>query len=320
MDSLSGLAAFVRAAEAQSFVGAGRALGVSSSAVGKSVARLEEKLGVRLFQRSTRHVRLTAEGELFYERCRRILDDIDDAEAELAQSRATPRGKLRVSLPVIGYRMLLPILPDFMQRYPEVELDLDFSDRMVDVIEEGWDAVVRSGPLADSRLMARPLGPFRLLVVGSPGYLRERGTPQSPEELPQHACLRYRFPSTGKLQTWALDGAPAGQDWPPVSAMSCNNIEALICAASQDQGLAYLPDFIVRDALAAGRLQTVLTPYLNQTGLFHVVWPSSRQLSPKLRVFVDFLCQRLFAPPDGTAAAKPTRRADGGTPTSRPAG
>ncbi|BBH12805.1 LysR family transcriptional regulator [Chromobacterium haemolyticum] len=320
MDSLSGLAAFVRAAEAQSFVGAGRALGVSSSAVGKSVARLEEKLGVRLFQRSTRHVRLTAEGELFYERCRRILDDIDDAEAELALSRATPRGKLRVSLPVIGYRMLLPILPDFMQRYPEVELDLDFSDRMVDVIEEGLDAVVRSGPLADSRLMARPLGPFRLLVVGSPGYLRERGTPQSPEDLAQHACLRYRFPSTGKLQAWALDGAPAGQDWPPSSAMSCNNIEALICAASQDQGLAYLPDFIVRDALAAGRLQTVLAPYLNQTGLFHVVWPSSRQLSPKLRVFVDFLCQRLFARPEEGAVVLPTRRAGGGTPTSRPAG
>lgn len=320
MDSLNSLAAFVRAAEAQSFVGAGRVLGVSSSAVGKSVARLEEKLGVRLFQRSTRHVRLTAEGELFYERCRRILDDIDDAEAELAHSRATPRGKLRVSLPVVGCRMLLPILPDFMQRYPEVELDLDFSDRMVDVIEEGWDAVVRSGPLADSRLMARPLGPFRLLVVASPGYLRERGTPQSPDELAQHACLRYRFPSTGKLQTWALDGAPAGQDWPPSSAMSCNNIEALICAASQDQGLAYLPDFIVRDALAAGRLQTVLAPYLNQTGLFHVVWPSSRQLSPKLRVFVDFLCQRLFAPPDEGAVVLSTRRAGGGTPTSRPAG
>lgn len=318
MDSLSSLAAFVRAAEAQSFVGAGRALGVSSSAVGKSVARLEEKLGVRLFQRSTRHVRLTAEGELFYERCRRILDDIDDAEAELAQSRAAPRGKLRVSLPVVGYRMLLPILPDFMQRYPEVELDLDFSDRMVDVIEEGLDAVVRSGPLADSRLMARPLGPFRLLVVGSPGYLRERGTPQSPEDLAHHACLRYRFPSTGKLQTWALDGVPAGQDWPPSSAMSCNNIEALICAASQNQGLAYLPDFIVRDALAAGRLQIVLEPYLGQTGMFHVLWPSSRQLSPKLRVFVDFLCQRMFAPPG--EAALPTRRADGGTPTSRPTG
>src|SRR5882762_9554247 len=138
MDSLSGIVAFVRTAETLSFVAAGRVLGVSASAVGKNVAKLEQTMGVRLFHRSTRRVSLTAEGALFYERCRRILDDLQDAEAMLSHAAQTPRGKLRVSLPTIGYRFLLPVLPAFSALYPEIEVDLDFNDRLVDVIEEGF--------------------------------------------------------------------------------------------------------------------------------------------------------------------------------------
>ncbi|HTD04736.1 LysR family transcriptional regulator [Undibacterium sp.] len=305
MDRFNGLAVFVRAAETRSFVAAGRLLGISASAVGKSVARLEEKLGVRLFQRSTRHISLTAEGTLFYERCQRILADLEDAEGELARTLETPRGKLRVSMPVIGYRMLLPVLPEFMRRYPQVELELDFNDRLVDVIEEGLDVVVRSGPLTDSRLMARQLGPFRMVIAGAPAYFKKHGIPGKPADLTQHACLCYRFPSTGKLQEWVLDPDPSNPELRLSAAMTCNNIEALICAAGQGLGLAYLPDFIVGDALANGSLQTVLDAHLSTTDIFSVLWPSSRQLSPKLRVFVDFLCEHLFK---AEQAAIPTRQ------------
>ncbi len=294
MDQFNGLSVFVRAAETLSFVKAGSQLGLSASAVGKAVARLEERLGVRLFRRSTRHISLTAEGALFYERCRRILGDVQDAELEITRTLDRPRGKLRVSMPVIGYRMLLPVLPGFVQRYPEVELELDFNDRLVDVIEEGVDVAIRSGPLTDSRLTARPLGPFRFLVVGSAAYLAQHGEPATPADLRNHARLCYRFPSTGKLQEWILDPQQPQYTIDSQAAMTCNNIEALICAAVQGLGLAYLPDFLVRDALAAGHIRTVLAPYVKHGGVFSVLWPSSRHLSPKLRAFVDFICARLL--------------------------
>lgn len=297
IDQINGIAAFVQAAQTCSFVAAGRQLGVSASAVGKSVARLEEKLGVRLLNRSTRRISLSNEGALFYERCLRILADIDDAQAELSHLAEAPRGKLKVSLPVIGYRIILPLLAEFTRQYPEIELDLDFNDRLVDVVAEGVDVAVRSGTLTDSRLMARELGPFAFSIVGSPAYFARHGVPATPQALESHACVRYKFPSTGKLQEWALRQGDAGNAGAPElrlrTALTCNNIEALIGAASQGVGLAYLPDFIVADAVARGELRPVLQPYLLTSSKFWVLWPSSRHLSPKLRVFVDFLCAHL---------------------------
>lgn len=200
MDSFSGLESFVRAADLLSFAEAGRALGISASAVGKNVARLEQQLGLRLFHRTTRQVRLTQEGTLFHERCRRILDELHDARAAMQAAAETPRGRLRVSLPAIGYRFLLPVLPEFQARYPEVELDLDFNDHLVDVVEAGLDVVIRSGDLADSRLVARRLGPFRFVLAASPAYLAERGIPLTPADLAGHTSLRYRFLNSGKLE------------------------------------------------------------------------------------------------------------------------
>lgn len=162
MDSLTSLTSFVRTAETLSFVQAARLLGISASAVGKNVARLEHKLGVRLFNRSTRNVSLTAEGAAFLTRCQSILEQIQEAESELTSSLSQPTGKLRISLPVIGYRLLLPALTAFSRLYPQVELDLDFSDRLVNLIDEGVDVAIRSGELADSRLIARTLGVFVL--------------------------------------------------------------------------------------------------------------------------------------------------------------
>jgi DNA-binding transcriptional LysR family regulator len=295
MENLSGIVAFVHTAEASSFVGASQRLGLSASAVGKSVARLEQHLGVRLLQRSTRRVSLTEDGEPFYERCRQILDALSEAESMMLQANATPRGRLRVSLPTIGYRFLLPILPEFAERYPQIDLELDFNDRLVDVIEGGFDAAIRSGELPDSQLMARRLGPFRFVLCASPAYLQRRGVPLVPADLAQHACLRFRFPTSGKLQAWALRGLPddAAAQFP--SALTCNNMEALRAAAELGLGIAYMPDFLAREAIRAGTLRSVLAGHLAHAGQFSVVWPSNRQLSPKLRALVDFLSERLFS-------------------------
>ena len=293
MDSLNGFVVFVRVAETRSFVAAGRELGVSASAIGKSVARLEEKLGVRLFHRSTRSVTLTAEGSLFLERSRRILAEIDAAELELSQASSAPRGRLRVSLPLVS-SLVLPVLGEFMRAYPEIELDLDFTDRMVDVIEDGFDAVVRTGEPADSRLSVRRLGSFWMHLIASPDYLARRGTPQNLTDLQRHSCLHYRFPNSGKLEAWALRQASGEIELQLPTTMICNNIETRVCFALQGLGIAYLPDFAIREPLADGRLQPVLADQVGGEGVFNVLWPASRYPSPKVRALVDFLCTKVF--------------------------
>lgn len=294
MESLNGLIAFVKTAESLSFVSAGRSMGVSASAVGKSVSRLESELKVRLFQRSTRKVNLTAEGELFYERCRRILDDLQDAEAMLSHAVEAPRGRLRVSLPTIGYRFLMPLISGFRESYPEVELELDFNDHLVDVIDEGFDVVIRSGGLADSKLMARRLGPFRFVLCASPSYLNRKGRPRSLADLERHDCLRYRYVTTGKIMDWTLGADPEMLRLRLPTVMTLNNMEAMLIAAIDAHGVAFMPDFLVKDSLGKGVLETVLNDCTTEEGQFWALWPSSRHLSPKIRVFVDFLAEHLF--------------------------
>lgn len=293
MDNLNGIVAFVRTADTLSFVAAARHLGISASAVGKTIAKLERSLGVRLFHRTTRRVTLTEEGRRFYESCQRILDELRDAEAMLSQAAQTPRGRLRVSLPVIGYRFLLPVLPAFGARYPEIELDLDFNDRLVDVVDGGFDAVIRSGALTDSSLMSRRLGPFRFVLCASPDYAARFGLPRSLADLARHRCVRYRFPTTGKLQPWTLEHD--GTEPPNLgAAMTCNNMEALRGAVIAGFGIGFMPDFLAREALECGSLVTVLENHTIAPGQFSILWPSNRQLMPKLRVFVDFMCEQLF--------------------------
>jgi len=292
---LGGLTAFVRTADLGSFVAAGRALGLSASAVGKAVTALEQQLGVRLFQRSTRSLRLTEEGRLFHERCRRILDDLEDAQASLAQAVATPRGRLRVSVPLVSYHLILPILPEFVNLYPEVELDLDFNDRIVDLIEEGVDVAIRSGTLPDSRLMSRALRPFQLLLCAAPVYLEKHGTPDCPRDLEGHLGVRFRFPNSGKLQPWPLSLTADHPEIRTRTVLTCNNMEALRGATISGMGIGCMPDFLARDPLADGRLRTVLDAHIDAPAQFHLLWPSNRQLSPKVRVLVDFLSEKLFS-------------------------
>lgn len=294
MESLGSLNAFVLAAEARSFTAAGRQLGISPSAAGKAVARLEERLGVRLFHRSTRSIALTPEGCLFLERCRRIFGEIEAAELELSQTRGAPRGRLRVSLPLVGM-LMMPTVSGFVQAYPEIDLDLDFNDRLVNVIDEGFDAVVRTGDATDSRLMTRVLGSSPYKLAGSPGYFEQRGTPETPVALRNHLGLRHRYPSTGLIEAWPLGskGRKAEAELP--TAVVSSALEPLIFMAERGQGLIFVPEFSIRQQLSEGRLTSVLEDYVSHSVTFRVLWPSTRQLSPKLRVFVDFLAEDLFS-------------------------
>ncbi|MEL5444508.1 LysR family transcriptional regulator [Serratia ureilytica] len=292
MDNLAGVSAFVQAAETLSFVDAGRVLGISASAVGKSIARLENRLGVRLFHRSTRSMTLTTEGRRFLLRCQRILEEMAAAERDISDTHSAPRGKLRVSLPLVG-GLLNPVLAEFVRNYPDIELEADFSDRRVDVVEEGFDAVIRVGETEDSRLMSRQLGTFHLQLVAAPDYLHRAGIPLQPADLHGHAGLLYKFPSTGKVEPWPLEG------WEKrietlAHRLVCNTVDTLIYLAESGQGIACLPDFAVKRALEQGRLQQILREHCRHSGSFKVLWPSSKHLTPKLRVFIDTLSARLF--------------------------
>jgi DNA-binding transcriptional LysR family regulator len=246
-----------------------------------------------LFHRSTRSITLTAEGMLFLERCRRIFSEIEAAELELSQTQEAPRGTLRVSLPLVGM-LMMPTLVAFMRSYPEITLDLDFSDRVVDVIEEGFDAVVRFAEIGDSRLMTRALGTYRKSLVAAPAYLAARGVPLIPDDLKAHACLHHKFPTSRKLEQWPLRPEHAGIETELPRTAVASTIEPLICMAVQGMGIACLPDFAISRQLREGVLVAVLDDYAEPSETLRVLWPSSRHLSPKLRVFVDFLATNLF--------------------------
>lgn len=267
-------------------------MGISSSAVGKAVARLEERLGVRLFHRSTRSITLTPEGTLFLDRCRRILCEIEAAELEMLRATASPRGKLRICLPFFGM-ILMPTMADFMRTYPEIELDLDFTDRMVDMIDEGFDVMIHTCEVSDSRLITRSVGTFAYRIVGSPNYFAKRGIPQTLADLKNHSCLHRKYPATGKLSPWPFSRTHAETEIDlPATAVS-TALEPLVCLAEQGFGIACLPLFAVGRQLNEGTLVSVLDSRIQESGVFRILWPSSRHPSPKVRAFVDFIADRL---------------------------
>jgi len=295
MDRLANMEAFVRVAETGSFSEAARRLRTSKSLVSRQVAALEAELGVRLIHRTTRSLTLTEEGRGYHGEVVRILAEIQDANMSVSRMQTTPRGRLKVNAPMsFGFLHLAPALPDFLARFPEVELDLILNDRYVDVVDEGFDLAVRIGRLADSTLVARKLAPMRPVVCASPRYLNQHGVPTAPADLRQHQCLCY---STNALTSeWRFvtgDGQPLMVQ--TKGRLSANNGDALRIAALQGLGLAYLPSFIIGGDLQAGTLVSVLTSYMPQDAGIHAVYPHSRHLLPKVRAFVDFLAER-FGP------------------------
>ncbi len=294
MDSLSSLAVFVQAAELRSFTASGKQLGVSASAVGKAISRLEDRLKVRLFNRSTRSIALTAEGALFLDRCRKIFEEVQAAELELARASLTPRGKLKISLPLIDM-LLMPTITKFAKAYPEIELELDYSDRLVDVIEEGFDAVVRTGDASDSRLKTKTIGTFSHKIVASPGYFKQHPVPEVPADLLDHVCLHHRFPSTGRYELWPLneDGALIEIELPKPYVAS--TLPPLIALAEGGLGLCCVPLFTVQRQLESGSLVAVLDRFLRNSRPLRILWPATRHASPKVEAFVNFMAKNLFA-------------------------
>ncbi|MDN4984313.1 LysR family transcriptional regulator [Bradyrhizobium sp. WYCCWR 13022] len=294
MADLSGVSVFVQVAELRSFVAAGRVLGVSASAVGKSIGRLEERLGVRLFHRSTRSIRLTHEGTLYLERCRKILFELKTAEAELSGARRMPRGRMRISLPLAS-GLLLPMFADFMRSYSDVELDLDFTNRYVDLIEEGFDLAIRVGELHDSRLMARKIAVFRLILVASPEYLDKKGAPRTPQGLSDHDCLHLRFVRSGRIAPWPISKTNDEPDIRLPARLISNENLMLIHAAKSALGIACVPDFTVTDLLKSGQLIRVLENEVQRDIGWWAVWPASPHVPPKLSVLLDFLTERFLS-------------------------
>ena len=293
VDSLTSLRAFVAAADTRSFKLAGQQMAVSSSAIGKAIAKLEAQLATSLFHRTTRTISLTDAGSLFLLRARRILDELRDGEAELAEASGSPRGRLRVSVPLTR-SLLTKALTAFVAEYPLVEIDLDYSDRMVDIIEEGFDAVIRTGDTGDSRLLHKTLGRFRWRLVASPQYVAQHGQPSTAAALKDHVCLRQKF-SSGLIAPWPLPSAGTAV---PVS-LTASVIDPLLDLAIAGAGIAAFPDFLIRDALANGALVPVLDGEVEQSGIMSVLWPASRYRVPKVRAFVDCIAKHVGAEMDG---------------------
>ncbi len=297
-EHLKGIASFVQAADAGGFTLAAERLGVAKSGIAKSVSRLEDRLGIRLFNRTTRRFSLTAEGEVFYESCVRVLAELENAAAALTISRRQPRGRLRVDLPVVfGRRWVMPVLLNIGARYPDLSMEISLTDRRVDPVEEGIDLVIRIGELDDSAaLIARRLGIQQSIVCGNPDYLATHGRPVSLEDLERHDCIA--FGRGGRALPWVFLG-PKGEPITKTVAgrFSFNHSEAILDAVVAGHGLALLSTWLIADHLRANRLVRVLPDAHTQGFPIHALWPHTRHISPKVRVVVDEMASSFHPEP-----------------------
>ncbi|KPL25932.1 MAG: hypothetical protein AMJ72_12925 [Acidithiobacillales bacterium SM1_46] len=293
MDPVTDIAVFVRVAELGSFTRAADALELSKAAVSKSIGRLEKRLGARLLNRTTRKLTLTEAGDTFFRRGAAALAELAEAEQEVGQLSHTPRGLLRVTAPTyLGTVTLAPLLREFQKRYPEVSLDLNLDDRKVDLVQERFDVAVRISTMPDSSLVSRRLAPVSIRIVGSPAYLKRRGTPKTPADLRQHECLTYSVSPTPN--EWRFR-TPRGR-WVSVEVngpIRCNNDFVLKQAALDGLGIAFFPAFFVEREIAEGRLVPILKDYDGPAFFIQAVYASRHHLPPKVRAFVDFLVEHL---------------------------
>lgn len=293
MDRIDAMQLFTRVAELGSFSAVAQQLGVARSVVTRKIAALEARLGVKLMVRSTRQLTLTSAGTAYLEKCRVILNLVDVAEADVAQERATPRGRIRLSLPLsYGLRHLTPLLLDFTRQYQEVGLELDYTDRRLNLIEEGFDLSVRITARLAPGDIVRKLGTSVLHVVASPAYLARHGRPLHPQELAHHECLGYV--SQGNTQAWvfAVDGRV--ETFPVRSRINANNGDALTIAAVQGLGITVQPDFIVADYLASGEVEMLLEQFRAPPLGIYAVLPSNRHVPHRVSALIGFLAGRLM--------------------------
>ncbi|MGV3497301.1 MAG: LysR family transcriptional regulator [Hydrogenophaga sp.] len=288
MDRFLEMRAFVAVIDAGSFVRAADALDLSKTAVSRLVSDLEARLGTRLLHRTTRRLSLTPEGEVFLERSRSLLEGVESAEAELSTRAGEAVGQLRVNVPVtFGLLHLAPLWPAFMALHPRVVLDITLSDRLVDLVDEGYDLAVRIAQLQTSSLVSRQLTSTRLVLCASPDYLRRHGTPTQPSDIAQHSVISYTLLATG--DQWAFQG-PQGPVSVKVSPrMRTNSGDTCCAAALQHQGIVLQPTFLVGPHLASGALVEILPAYRSLDLGVHAIYPTRKHLTPKVRALIDFL-------------------------------
>ncbi|MGK5071469.1 LysR family transcriptional regulator [Janthinobacterium sp. ZB1P44] len=290
MDLLDSMKVYVLAVEKGSLSAAAAACGISATMAGNHLRTLEKRLGMQLLQRTTRRQHLTAFGEDYYARCREILRLVAETDVQAQNLQLAPAGKLRITAPLtFGAEALMPAMAAYLERYPDVSIDVSLSDRVVDLVEEGFEAAIRIGQLPDSLLIARPLAPYRLMICASPDYLARRGTPRHPAELSQHDCLSF---SPAALAHWRLTGEDGVCSVPVSGRLQVNHGQALRVAALHGMGIVLQPALLLETDVRAGRLVQLFPAHALPSRPLHVVYLPDRYRSPKLRSFVDFLVER----------------------------
>ena len=296
MDRLEAIETFVKIVDLGSFTAAADHLGFSKSHASKLIHSLEQHLGVGLLNRTTRKMSPTDAGRTFYQRCLIVLEELEEAERSVTRLHQNPRGTLRLTAPMSwGYRYLAPVLGRFMAEYSELEVELQLTDRLVDMIDEGFDLAIRIGELEPSSLMARRLAPVRRQVCASPGYLAQHGRPTHPEQLKDHACLLYTLQSTGERWRFKHIDTKEEVNVPVTGPLRTNNGETLTALASQGLGLALMPDFLICDRVRRGELDTVLDEWTTWNGSIWALYPPNRHLSAKVRLLIDTLVEEFGA-------------------------
>jgi DNA-binding transcriptional LysR family regulator len=295
MDRFKEMQNFVAVVEAGSFVGAGEALRISKAAVSRSVIELEARLGARLLQRTTRRLSLTEAGQAYYARCKAILADVDEADSAVGAVTGHPAGRLRVNAPFsFGILHLAPLWGPFMERYPDLELEVSLADRLVDVVDEGYDAVIRISDMADSSLVYRRLASTRVRLCASPEYLARHGSPADVDAIARHPVIAYSYAAQGDV--WRFDTPAGAREVQTRPRMRTNNGDTCRQAALAHQGLVLQPDFLIGEDLRSGHLVEVLPECRGREIGIYIVYPSRKHLSVKVRALVDFLVEAFAAP------------------------
>jgi LysR family transcriptional regulator, regulator for bpeEF and oprC len=296
MDRLQAMEVFIRVVDTGTFTRAAQVLRMPKATVTTLIQNLESHLGAKLLNRTTRRVSVTPDGAAYYERCRSILADIEETEGALGHQQSHPRGRLRIDVPVtFGRRVLVPALPDFFARYPDIRLEVGCSDRAVDLIEEGVDCVVRGGVQPDSTLVARRISMVELVACATPEYLARHGGPTHPTDLARHRCVTYFSAKTGRILRWNFTKDGERIELQPEGFISLNDSEAYLEAGLAGLGIVQAAKLWVKDALADGRLQRVLPDWQLDTLPVWIMYPQNRHLSVKVRVFVDWVAELVAA-------------------------
>lgn len=297
LDRLTGIIAFARAASLGSYTAASKVMAISPSAVSKSIKRLEDRLGFKLFNRTTRALTLTPEGTELFQKALRLLRDAEDIEQTAFAARMEPSGTIKITAPVpVGLHLIAPQLPRFREQYPALSVDLRLNDTFTDLVEESIDVAIRVGPLSDSRLIARKLATNIVCCYASPAYIKAHGTPASPTECSMHELVNVRYQSSGQMMKWMFNVDGEIIEFFPDAAISVNSTDAVLAFIRSGGGIGMLPSFIANSYVASGELVPVMQDYWVARNDITAFWPENRRGNPNVRVFMEFL-QSVFPDP-----------------------